>query len=283
METVFFGTEGRTNSSASHLRNIAKEYYKQLEQKLQDLCFVDTEIELIGSGIRNKATVGVTEIDNIPNMIQEIGECKALCAYLNEAIKAKEINRRELERYELPEYTEHKSNCPRLEEEITSEEVMASWDIKKRQRYFYLGAVCSAYGDAIHENGTLANARIDLTKKVNKPTEVATNGRDTIFRYYSASVNPKDVESLYFQLQKEHRKFNAELNGLDNEVKIVIEDDRRKKLNAYEEAYRIWANKSTELATKSLQERNRLLEENKNLKIVIPNSLKPIIEKIEKL
>lgn len=283
IETVFFGPEGRTSSSAGHLRNLAKEYYKRLEEKLQNLRFVNTDIEIIGSGVRNQALIGVTEIDNIPNIIQEIGECKALCAYLNEAIKAKDTIKRRLAYYEMPEYTEHKKKSPKCEDELTPEEVKASWDIKKRQRYFYLEAMCASYGKAIHKDGTVSNAREDLIKKMAKPIDVITAGRDSLFNYHSASIDPQSVENLYFQLQKEHRKLEAELNGLLNEIDLTIEEDRRKKLDAYKAAYEKWSEENTKLSTASTQERNRFLEENKKLKIVIPNSLKPIIEKIEKL
>ena len=40
----FFGTNGITATSANHIANMAKEYYENLETKLQSLCFYNTEI-----------------------------------------------------------------------------------------------------------------------------------------------------------------------------------------------------------------------------------------------
>ena len=80
---VFFGKHGITSTSANHLANIAKELIADNEAKLNNLTFVTTTIDIVGSTASDKTiSRGYTEerLNEVRRLIEEIGSMHAFCA-----------------------------------------------------------------------------------------------------------------------------------------------------------------------------------------------------------
>jgi hypothetical protein len=285
---IFFGENGLTSTSANHVANLAKEAYASVEEKLNALQLYDEDISLLGSGAFTPVSRGATtiELQAIPDMIAEISSLKSLIAWLREGIKARKELAAELQRYSLESYCEDHGTempvCPDSDdyEPMTEDEYYGSLSIKERNAYYQLETKCATLGSFIHINGRLSEARKRLNVILNKPTVVNENGRDTIVTARKASVNPCDVEDLFFRLQAKHREYQAALNSIKHKCEVALEQDALAKRSAYSEAYSAYSTRLHELENKLLkwkQEQTIALEK---LKIVIPDSLKPIYEKV---
>ena len=285
---IFFGENGLTSTSANHVANLAKEAYASVEEKLNTLQLYDEDISLLGSGAFTPVSRGATtlELQAVPDMIAEISSLKSLIAWLREGIKARKELAAELQRYSLESYCEDHGIempvCPDSDdyEPMTEDEYYGSLSIKERNAYYQLETKCATLGSFIHSNGRLSEARKRLNVILNKPTVVNENGRDTIVTARKASVNPGDVEGLFFRLQAKHREYQAALNSIKHKCEVALEQDALAKRSAYNEAYSAYSTRLHELENELLkwkQEQTIALEK---LKIVIPDSLKPIYEKV---
>jgi len=285
---IFFGENGLTSTSANHVANLAKEAYASVEEKLNALQLYDEDISLLGSGAFTPVSRGATtlELQAVPDMIAEISSLKSLIAWLREGIKARKELAAELQRYSLESYCEDHGIempvCPDSDdyEPMTEDEYYGSLSIKERNAYYQLETKCATLGSFIHSNGRLSEARKRLNVILNKPTVVNENGRDTIVTARKASVNPGDVEDLFFRLQAKHREYQAALNSIKHKCEVALEQDALAKRSAYNEAYSAYSTRLHELENELLkwkQEQTIALEK---LKIVIPDSLKPIYEKV---
>lgn len=285
---IFFGENGLTSTSANHVANLAKEAYASIEEKLKPLQLYDEDISLLGSEAFTPISKGVTtlELQAIPDMITEISSLKSLIAWLREGIKARKELAAELQRYTLASYCEDHGIempvCPDSDdyEPMTEDEYYGSLSIKERNAYYQLETKCATLGSFIHSNGSLSEARRRLNVILNKPTVVNENGRDTIVTARKASVNPGDVEDLFFRLQAKHREYQAALNSIKHKCEVALEQDALTKRSAYSEAYSAYSTRLHELEnelSKWKQEQTIALEK---LKIVIPDSLKSVYEKV---
>lgn len=288
---IFFGENGLTSTSANHVANMAKEAYSSLVEELDSLQLYDEDIALLGSGAFTPIRKGATkqDIDRIPAMIADISALKSLIAWLREGIKARKELTAELQRYSLASYCEDNGiELPTSPDEsdyqsMTEDEYYGSLSIKERNAYYQLETKCATLGAFIHNSGNLAEARRKLNAVVNKPTIVHENGRDTVITARKPSVSQSEVEDLFFRLQAKHREYQAALNSIKHKCELALEQDAIAKRTAYKEAYSEFTHKLQELnIALSLwkQEQTAALEK---LKIVIPDSLKPIYEKVSSL
>ena len=103
-----------------------------------------------------------------------------------------------------------------------------------------------------------------------------------IYSYYP-NVPASDVEDLFFRLQAEHRAAQAELNGIKHGIEVEIRRDAEAKRNRWTAEHEKWQGEVA-LAREALNAaRERKREEVEKLKIVIPDSLRPIYEKLRQL
>lgn len=185
-------------------------------------------------------------------------------------------------------------------------------------RFLYLETMVSVIGKFIHKDGPYNKAKSELIRIVSNPIEVSESGRDTIIRTYTPVRDIEDVEADFKKLQQLHRSFQSELNGIRNKIKLEIEQDtirfneetrlQAEKEAAIAEEARLKAEEEARLksdAIKALQQkiadirsayddskqillkeesnkRIQLSREVENLKIVIPNDLKDLLESLKK-
>ena len=130
-----------------HLAYIAKELIADNEAKLNNLTFVTTTIDIVGSTASDKTiSRGYTEerLNEVRKLIEEIGSMHAFCAWVREAIKAKEeeldavknkdydqlANEQEFEPIESPLRLKY-SSMKMDEEDIISEIPQLAFDHEK--------------------------------------------------------------------------------------------------------------------------------------------------------
>ena len=133
-DEIFFAENGLTTTSANHIANIAKEKYQVLMKKLTGLDFYDSKVVSLMGSSEALLSEGITDLSNIKKDLLDIAKLKSLIAWLREAIKAKEVLRKEAL---SSTYNLVKPILPLEEDPITEEDVIGSWSIKKRNRYYY--------------------------------------------------------------------------------------------------------------------------------------------------
>lgn len=287
MEINYFGNEGLTSTSANHIANLAKELYCNIEAELANITLYRTSLKIIGRDNEEIIKCFTSEIESVPTKIQEIAECKALIAWLREAIKEKERMTKNLRDYSLEKWitdtNQEPLDYPHCEKEITEEDYRNSLSVKERNRWLTVEAIASTIGKIIHKDGCLSNARKNLIDKIQNPTFVNANGRDTLIYKYEAGYDLETVDELFFELQTKQREAQAELNGIKHKMEIAIEEDKMLKNQAWQEALEEYRIKEGEYLIKYKEFCDKKRREIRELKIVIPNNLRSIYEKINGL
>lgn len=281
MKRQFFGEKGISSTSANHIANLAKEAYEKLEAKLNTTSFIKETIQIIGSTAETTVKLSQAGLITLaPNVLKEICEYKSLIAWLREAIKEKENLFKANKLWVSDEYTEHMRNRPQCEDYLTEQDVIESWTVKEQEDYLSLETVCAVVGKYIHPNGPLSKAKTELSNRINRPVSTECSGRDTIIRKYYPEATEEQVNVLFFSLQKNHREYQARLNGIKHKIDMTIREDMQKKDEAYKKALQEYNNKSTELLVADKLTREEKHKEIESLKIVIPNDLKSVYDKL---
>ncbi|MBP3517005.1 MAG: hypothetical protein J6K31_01065 [Parabacteroides sp.] len=285
---IFFGEHGLTSTSADHLANIAQEIITCHEEKLKNMSFITTKVDIIGSPAYSEkmVNIGYDEIflQQIPNLLEEMIEMNAFCAWIREAIKAKNSELKKLDEMDAEEWCK-KSGIefykePERPKVLCASDIIARMNIKERNEYYQLEAAAATIGKCIHKDGTLSKARNELQCKLVKPINTDGAGREMLIYSHSPSVGMSQVENLFFELQKWHRSNEQKLNKIKFSIKKLVEEENLKNMQEYNvELKKAKSNMMAQLATFNewqIKERTRL----SNLKIVIPNNLQSTYDKL---
>ena len=276
-DKIFFGESGLTTTSANHIANIAKEKYQLLLKQLETITLYNTNIGLIDSE-KQPLSYGMETLSNVKPSLETIAQLKSLIAWLREAIKAKE---RLFEDVKSENFGLVAPVQPICENVMTEDEYVATWSIKKRNRYYFLETMCATIGSYIHPNGAFAKAREEYMNKLTNPLKVVGQGRDTTIYEYLPSIDSEEVENTFMVLQSEYRTYQAELNSLKYEIEEAIRSDNLAKSNKYSSEMRNYEasleNYNAEIKTLRLKENERI----SNLKIIIPDSLQKIYQEVK--
>lgn len=91
---IFFSNHGLTSTSAAHLADLAQELIAGNEAKLKNLNFVTTKVDIVGSTSDSGKTINIgydeSMLAQVRPLLEEIAIMNAFCAWMREAIKAKE-------------------------------------------------------------------------------------------------------------------------------------------------------------------------------------------------
>lgn len=277
-DEIFFAENGLTTTSANHIANIAKEKYQVLMKSLTGLEFYDSKVvSLIGSS-EAFLSEGITDLSNIKKTLLDIAKLKSLIAWLREAIKAKEALRQEAL---SSTYNLVKPILPLEEDPITEEEVIGSWSIKKRNRYYYLDSVCATIGTYIHPGQPFAIARDNFTEKLSKPRKTSGSGRDMVIYTYTPSVSQEEVESTFMDLQETYRNYQSELNSLKYEIEEAIKASKIDCMNKNNIAYAAYSTEQQKYTNELALLREKEAARISHLKIVIPDALQDIYNQVK--
>lgn len=290
METsVFFSHQGYTSTSANHIANLAKEYIRDLQGKVDNITFLNVKVSLLDSPNEKVTRIGYNEnlLNCIPQWLVDIAEAKSLIAWLREAIKAKDEMFKIIQETNLEEWCKNNNilmpTRPMRGHILTEEEYYNSLSIKERNRYYSLETKAAVIGKIIHPEGAYSTNRDELISKLQNPIRVTGNGRDSILTYYSPSVPLEKVDAIYFALQKEHREIQAELNSMKHDCQVAIEESTNRVNLAHTGALAEYNKRIDELNDLFINWKDTEAQKCRQLKIIIPAALNSICEKVNKL
>lgn len=279
-DKIFFSASGITSTHANYLSNQAKNMYTQIEKELGNVRFFNMYMSLIGNGSKDVISEGRTTVSDFNEKLDKVAKLKSLIAWLRESIQAKARLTKEAEDFSYEDFGIELPKRPEQPTYLTADDVVATWNVKQRNRYYYLETLCAQYGKFIHPDGSFSSARENLYERLQNPRTVSGNGRDTIIYLYEPSINPEEVENKFMELQNKHREFQAELNSMKHEIETALANDKQSKLTQFEKDWKSYENamlaKDAEL--KSLKQ--KALQTVQALKIVIPDSLKAVYEEV---
>lgn len=293
-DLVFFKKEGEegvalTSTSANHIANLAKEYIQSVETLLNNICFFNIEVALVGStGANIIQTGGTSEVlNNLQSLLGGVAQAKSLIAWLREGIKAKENLMKDLQNIGLEDWCKENGlaypEAPKRSHVLTEVEYYASLPIKERNRYYQLETEAAVLGKYIHPDGHLSDARKELKDKLQHPHEVDGKGRDALIYTYTPTVNVAEVDNVFFELQKKHREVQAQLNAMKYNCEQAINDSTSKANTEYMIASQKYQARLKEILGAFKTWNDEKSQEYSKLKIVIPNSLLGIYNTINSL
>lgn len=279
IENNMLGKDGLTITSANHLANIAKEMYEALQSKLEALKLYsrDYMLAINGNAFRVENESEKSDLAAMSASLKEIGELKSLIAYLREGIKAKMslASDSSFEEY-LEKLIEEGRNDlvkPVAQKSVAFEDEFAKLTTEQKARYYSLEAKCATIGAFIHPEGAFAKARKEFFEHKKNPTKVNGKGQEAEINTYSSCFSAEEVDGEFFSLQKEYRTLQAELNKFKAEVDERVAEANKSISNDSLLNMKLWVD-----ARKV--ERNSYDEVVKTLKVIIPQNLRGIYEKV---
>lgn len=294
-DLVFFkkgGEEGvaLTSTSANHIANLAKEYIQGVEAQLNNICFFNAEVALVGIvGGANTIQAGVLPeaLGNLQSMLEGVAQAKSLIAWLREGIKSKENLMKGLQTISLEDWCKENGmvepETPNYGHVLTEVEYYASLPIKERNRYYQLETEAAVLGKYIHPDGHLSDARKELKDKLQHPHKVDGKGRDALIYTYTPTVDVAEVDNVFFELQKKHREVQAQLNAMKYSCEQAINESTNKVNTEYIAASQKYQAELKDVLGAFKTWKDEKSQEYSKLKIVVPNSLLGIYNTINSL
>ncbi|MBO5003769.1 MAG: hypothetical protein J6D03_00580 [Clostridia bacterium] len=288
---IYFGDNGLTSTSANHICNKAKEYIKKIETELNNIRLYSTSLTSLtdtNMKVKTNECLSINKFTDIANNLETIGECKSLCAWLREAIKAKDatiktVHSLSFQRWLSDNNIDFEMHSPYMESSKTFDDFLATLSIKELNRYYSLEAKCAAIGKYIHTDGAFYKARMEMYNKQNNPVDVQNENGTVLVYQHEFPLASSSVDDMFFNLNQKYRSYQAELNSIKHKGETWISNQATstnieygKKNAEYQDQY----------AKLFAQYQNFLIEEEKrvsNLKIIIPDALKNIYELIDKV
>lgn len=278
-QNSMLGKDGLTITSANHLANIAKEMYEALVSKLESLKFYsrDYMLAIAGKTFRVENESEKSELGTLASDLKEIGALKSLIAFLREGIKAKNEMSSDaaFEEHveELIKSGREDLKKPVAKKEVAFEEELSKLTAEQKARYYALEAKCATIGSFIHPEGAFAKARKDFLEHTKDPIKVMGKGQEAEINTYSSSFTAEEIDSVFFELQKEYRNYQAEFNKLKAEVDEKVAEANREIAKDNLASMKLWVD------TRKV-ERTLYDTEVKALKVVIPQNLREVYEKV---
>lgn len=295
-------TDGITMTSATHLCNVAGEKADEILEKYQNLGFVNVTAKAAGSSDDIIISMGMEsdQLEDIAPDLEEVSKLHALIAWLREAVKVKNnqltllrehkrsasqmlIKMKYLDKKVLTEDCPEDPKLPEMWDEDSTESKMKFLTTKELNEYFTLNSKSAVIGNYIHPNKPFQKFRKELRNSISNPTTLREQNGTLVAVTSIPSLDKEILESKFYELQKVHRSTEARLNTLRQKVRTACQEandaltiEFRKKRDEYSE----YDNKLTEMAQKAIETEYIRVS---NLKIIIPNDLKDIFEKINNL
>jgi len=277
IQNRMLGKDGLTVTSANHLANIAKEMYEAIENRLESIKLYSRDYMLAvnGNTFRVENESEKSELGTLADGLREIGELKSLIAYLREAIKAKTELAGGFNSHldEMIKEGREELKKPEANREYTFAEEFGKFTPEQTAKYFALEARCAAMGAFIHPDGAFAEARKDFFEHSKNPTKVTGKGQEAEINTYTSGFTAEEVDGAFFAIQKEYRGIQAEFNKLKSEIENRVAEVNRKAATEHMNAISLYLN------ARKVEEA-KYNEEVKALKIVIPQNLKGIYDKV---
>ena len=284
---AYFGESGLTTTSANHVANLAKEMAVMIEEKLSVINFVTIEVSSIMGNKTFTTQEGTSDLIYLESL-DTVSQCHALEAWLREAIKEKKVMYDEFARsYSIGVWAKEKGIelpvCPTKNITPTEDNLLENLPEKERLRYLTLEAEAAVIGKFIHPRGPYNEARKNLAKAKSAPYKTEGSGQEmTIYRYIP-TIPEITVNRNFFELQAKHREIQAQLNKIKYEaeqeaLRLVNEEEKR-----FSDEYQRYSAEYTPLLSEYNIHKQNELNHLAEMKIIIPDELKPIYDRINKL
>lgn len=272
-ESILSDTTGITATSANHLCNVAKETYAEIEERHKNIRFYNKKIESLTSSPKILSFgVDKTYLDVLKEDLKVLSDLKSFIAYFKEVIRLKEkLYKTYQGKYYICEHPELSKPS-----KISLDAYLTSLPIKEYQRYFNLETKCAVYGSFVHPDGGFSKARKTLFKLLNNPTDVSQGTSETLITSYEPTIELNNVDDTFFEIQKEHRRCQAEFNKFKSDIETKLDDDYQAELVKYNQAYEEYRTEVTKQQHKFDLQKETILQQIQKLKIIIPDNLKNI-------
>lgn len=286
---VFFAEKGITSTSANHVSNKGKELLKSEQAILDNINFVNTTMSLLYGGNCKTITNGMKPDDSFESMhktIAKIANLNAMSAWIHEAIKAKTEILEYVQSLSIDKWAKDQNielpNAPGKEFPITESDVIGTWDVAKRNKYYVYESYCSLVGKFIHPKGAFYEAKAQMNNAVQNPNKVEGSGRDAIIYSYEPSIPVSDVNAEYDWLSTELRHKEAEFNKMKQEIIDAITEDKLAKAQKFDDAYTKYIDTMESIRNKFDMWKTKTVKEVSALKIYLPQGPKQTYDEINK-
>ena len=286
---VFFAEKGITSTSANHVSNKGKELLKSEQAILDNINFVNTTMSLLYGGNCKTITNGMKPDDSFESIhktIAKIANLNAMSAWIHEAIKAKTEILEYVQSLSIDKWAKDQNielpNAPGKEFPITESDVIGTWDVVKRNKYYVYESYCSLVGKFIHPKGAFYEAKAQMNNALQNPSRVEGSGRDTIIYSYEPSMLVSDVNAEYDWLSTELRHKEAEFNKMKQEIIDAITEDKLAKAQKFDDAYTKYIDTMESIRNKFDMWKTKTVKEISALKIYLPQGPKQTYDEINK-
>lgn len=286
---VFFAEKGITSTSANHVSNKGKELLKSEQAILDNINFVNTTMSLLYGGNCKTITNGMKPDDSFESMhktIAKIANLNAMSAWIHEAIKAKTEILEYVQSLSIDKWAKDQNielpNAPGKEFPITESDVIGTWDVAKRNKYYVYESYCSLVGKFIHPKGAFYEAKAKMNNAIQNPNKVEGSGRDAIIYSYDPSIPVSDVNAEYDWLSTELRHKEAEFNKMKQEIIDAITEDKLAKAQRFDDAYTKYIDTMESIRNKFDMWKTKTVKEISALKIYLPQGPKQTYDEINK-
>lgn len=285
---VFFAEKGITSTSANHVSNKGKELLKSEQAVLDNINFVNTTASLLSGGESRTITKGMStdSFESMHKTIAKIANLNAMSAWIHEAIKAKTEILEYVQSLSIDTWAKEQNielpNAPGKEFPITESDVIGTWDVAKRNKYYVYESYCSLVGKFIHPKGAFYEAKAQMNNAVQNPNKVEGSGRDAIIYSYEPSMPISDVNVEYNWLSTELRHKEAEFNKMKQEIVDAITEDKLAKAQKFNDAYVKYIDTMESIRNKFDIWKTKTVKEVSALKIYLPQGPKQTYDEINK-
>lgn len=286
---VFFAEKGITSTSANHVSNKGKELLKSEQAILDNINFVNTKMSLLYGGNCKTIINGMKPNDSFESMhktITKIANLNAMSAWIHEAIKAKTEILEYVQSLSIDKWAKDQNielpNAPGKEFPITESDVIGTWDVAKRNKYYVYESYCSLVGKFIHPKGAFYEAKAKMNNAIQNPNKVEGSGRDAIIYSYEPSMLVSDVNAEYDWLSTELRHKEAEFNKMKQEIIDAITEDKLAKAQKFDDAYTKYIDTMESIRNKFDMWKTKTVKEISALKIYLPQGPKQTYDEINK-
>lgn len=284
---MYFSKKGITSTHAAHIKNMCKEICQEDQIKLKNINVIDASISLIGSTSATVTSVGVKSLGFITKSIDDITQAYSLSAWLAEAIKAKDELLKSVDNIGLVQYCKEQGiECPRTPVTnmvIGEEDIIKKMSPTERCKYLMLETRAAHIGKLIHSSGDLSDARKKALNVSENPSVTQGSGRDMCITQRTVSVDIEELNKLYFDLQNEHRKAQAELNQIKSNIKKQVDDHNLADHKRYENEFVEYQAQCKVLKQQMEQSIILKKKEISDLKILIPSELQEFYNLVDSM
>lgn len=298
---VFFATEdikGLTETSASHLCAVAAQARAKYEEMLDNVSFVDTYMDIVGTNSEAKQTsVGLKDLSKLGEAVEFISKMNSFISWFGEARKAKEAELEKLEDISIEKWEEITDREPLEKPEpkpmppiVTITDALNALPIKDRQKYLELEAKSAVFGQFIHKNKPMDKARKNLHQAIAQPYDTKEGDHNTLIIHNVPSVAADDVDSEFNRLQFEYREVEKELNFMKSQLRnkhkeLELEHDAvvDKIRDEYNIAFTNYGIASRQRTEEFNRWKRAKFEEINKIKLALPDHLKETYDYLSNL